>query len=444
MRRTACRVLMTLALVCPGVVAAAGGPQAAPEPPAVPARQSTPAPPPTPAPPAAPEPAAEASVLAVPTRDIFDVIRAWRHKPEPAPPGPEDYKRLMIAGAPVISYNPASGAGLGAAGNVAFYRGHPDHTRISSLVGSLIGTTKEQLLFNAKIDASSLKNTWGLHSDNRLYWTNQDTYGLGTGTKEDEALNARYDFFRFYETLYRQVHRNLYVGVGFLYDLHSDVRPSEDDEAAWPRSPFVTYSTQNGFDLDSQTSAGFTVQALVDSRDGSINPSRGWYANVDHRMSFEGFLGGSSTWQQVNCDLRTYLRLSKDAWHRLAFWTFANLDVGSIAPYFDLPATGTDTYGRSGRGYAQGRFRGQRLAYGEVEYRWTFTRSGLLGAVAFLNTQTLSDEQTGERLFDSFATGAGVGLRPMINKRSKTNLGLDIGWGKDGSTGVYLAVQEAF
>jgi hypothetical protein len=103
-----------------------------------------------------------------------------------------------------------------------------------------------------------------------------------------------------------------------------------------------------------------------------------------------------------------------------------------------------DTYGRSGRGYAQGRFRGQRLAYGEVEYRWTMTRSGLLGMVAFLNTQTLSDKQAGERLFDSFATGAGVGLRLMINKRSKTNLGLDIGWGKDGAHGVYLAVQEAF
>jgi len=234
------------------------------------------------------------------------------------------------------------------------------------------------------------------------------------------------------------------VGVGFLYDLHSDVRPSEDDEAAWPDSPYVTYSAQNGFDLDSQTSAGFTVHALLDSRDGSINPSRGWYANVDYRMFFEGFLGGSSTWQQVDFDIRTYLRLSKDARHRLAFWTFANLDTGGVAPYFDLPATGMDTYGRSGRGYPQGRFRGERLAYGEAEYRWTFTRSGLFGAVAFLNTQTLSDEQTGERLFDSFATGAGVGLRLMINKRSKTNLGLDIGWGKDGSTGVYLAVQEAF
>jgi len=82
--------------------------------------------------------------------------------------------------------------------------------------------------------------------------------------------------------------------------------------------------------------------------------------------------------------------------------------------------------------------------YGEVEYRWTVTRNGLFGVVAFLNTETLSNEQTGEKLFDSFATGAGFGFRLMLNKRSQTNLCLDIGRGKQGSSAVYFAVQEAF
>ena len=209
MHRTACPLLTTLALALPGAGVAADTPRD-PEPRAVATPQATPAP--SPAPEASTSP--EASDVAVPTRDVFDVIRAWRHKPEPAPPGPEDYKKLMIAGAPVISYNPASGAGIGAAGNVAFYRGAPDNTRISSLVGSLIGTTKEQLLFNAKIDASTPRNVWGLHSDNRLYWTSQDTYGLGTATTPDEAVNARYDFFRFYETVYRQVRKQPLRGRG--------------------------------------------------------------------------------------------------------------------------------------------------------------------------------------------------------------------------------------
>jgi hypothetical protein len=78
------------------------------------------------------------------------------------------------------------------------------------------------------------------------------------------------------------------------------------------------------------------------------------------------------------------------------------------------------------------------------DIRWTVTRNGLFGIVAFLNTQTLSDKQTGERLFDSLATGGGVGLRLLINKRSKTNLCLDFGLGREGSSGVYFGVQEAF
>lgn len=75
----------------------------------------------------------------------------------------------------------------------------------------------------------------------------------------------------------------------------------------------------------------------------------------------------------------TYVPLAQDGRHILAFWLFADLVVGGVAPYFDLPATGLDTYGRSARGYGEGQFRGERLGYGEIEYRGTLTRNGLLG-----------------------------------------------------------------
>jgi hypothetical protein len=64
--------------------------------------------------------------------------------------------------------------------------------------------------------------------------------------------------------------------------------------------------------------------------------------------------------------------------------------------------------------------------------------------VVFLNTTTASNLESGETLFDSFATGGGAGLRLSINKRSKTNLCFDVGFGKNGSKGVYLSIQEAF
>ena len=123
---------------------------------------------------------------------------------------------------------------------------------------------------------------------------------------------------------------------------------------------------------------------------------------------------------------------------------FADLVVGGVAPYLRLAGDAGDTYGRSARGYAEGQFRGERLAYGEIEYRGTLTRNGLLGMVAFLNTTTA--DQSGQRRtpLRQLRTGGGAGLRLLINKRSKTNLCFDVGFGKQGSKGVYLAVQEAF
>ena len=82
--------------------------------------------------------------------------------------------------------------------------------------------------------------------------------------------------------------------------------------------------------------------------------------------------------------------------------------------------------------------------YGELEYRAALTRNGLLGMVAFVNTVTLSNTQADEKLFDSFAPAGGIGLRVLFNKRSRTNLCIDYGWGRQGSKGLYLGLQEAF
>ena len=161
-------------------------------------------------------------------------------------------------------------------------------------------------------------------------------------------------------------------------------------------------------------------------------------------MHIDGLLGGSSSWEKINLDLRSYAPLSPDRRHRLAMWAYADLVVDGVAPYFDLPTTAGDSYGRSGRGYAEGHFRGEKLAFLELEYRGPVTRNNLLGVVAFFNTTTISNHQEGERLFDNFAPGGGAGLRLLLNKRSKTNLAFDVGFGESGNHGIYLTVQEAF
>ena len=219
----------------------------------------------------------------------------------------------------------------------------------------------------------------------------------------------------------------------------------------------MTYSTQHGLPVDSQQSGSISANLLLDKRVGEIDPRRGWMVQGWYRFSFDGFLGGDSDWQLAHVELRTYLPLgpqprtsetspavSVPAKHRLAFWTFTDVTTRGAAPYFDLPETVSDVYGRSARAYQQGRYRGERLAYGEVEYRGMLTRNGLLGIVAFANATTVTNLDAGEKLFDSYAPAGGAGLRVLFNKRSRTNLCVDVAFGKDGAKGLYFALQDAF
>jgi hypothetical protein len=379
-----------------------------------------------------------------PTVDVFDLLRALRHKP--ADPASEswDYRKRMTAFAPVVGAKPSSGVLLGAAGNVAFYRGEPATTHISSAVASLTFSTKGQVALTDRFTMFGRDDRWRLDGDERAQWTSLETHALGTSADTRAGVDADYDFFRLHHTAYYRVRRALFVGSGLYFDTHTNVAPSEGAEGEWAGSSYAQYSEAHGLPLETQRSAGVSADLLWDDRDSFINPTRGWFAKVSYRALFDGFLGGSSSWQKVQVDVRSYRRLSADGRHALAVWTFADLVVTGAAPYFDLPATGLDTYGRSARGYSEGQFRGERLAYGEIEYRGRLTRNGLLGMVAFLNTTTAASRLDGEQLFDSFATGGGAGLRLLINKRSRTNLCFDLGFGKQGSRGVYLGIQEAF
>ena len=378
--------------------------------------------------------------------DVTDLIRRIRGKtvtPEEQEAS-HDPGRPAYAIAPVIGYKPASGAFFGIGGNMAVLRGDPATTHMSSTIVSATFSTKKQISITARSNIVGADNRWELDGDNRAQWTSQDTFGLGTTSSPDARVNMRFDRFRFYETVSAKVYRSLLAGVGLHYSTNTNVEPRDEADESWSSSPYVTYTTANGFPLEGQTSAGPGFNLEMDTRDSSINARRGWLAGASYRTFFNGFLGGDSTWQELYLDGRTYRPLGRTGRHTLAFWLWGDLVTGGVAPYLDLPSTGMDKYGRSGRGYAEGRFRGERLIYGEVEYRATLTRNGFMGVVAFLNTTSLTDRASGERLFDSFATGGGAGFRLLLNKRSRTNLCADFGWGRDGSRGFYLSVQEAF
>ena len=292
--------------------------------------------------------------------DLIDLLRKIRHKeltPEQKAAA-ADPKARMRAIAPVIGYKPSTGATIGIAGNMARFFGDPATTRISSTVASLTFSTKNQTSVSVRLDGSGPGDRWSLDGDNRLQWTSQDTFGLGT-TTPDDPTNMKFDYIRLYETAYRKVYRRLHAGVGFHYSTHTDIGPGEGAEAAWAGSPHVTYSERYGFDLESQTSAGLSANARIDSRNSAINPDRGWLVGVSYRPFIKDLLGGDSTWQELYLDTRTYRKLDSRGRHMLAFWLWGDMVTGESRRTSTCPRPGwTSTaapHGDTPRGGCAGR-----------------------------------------------------------------------------------------
>jgi len=388
--------------------------------------------------------AAAPSSPAWPAADVTDLWRKVRPKPEPAEQDtsvrPKEPSSHFLVVAPAIGSKPSTGLTLGINANTAFYQGDPSTTHISSMAGGFRVSQKKQVLSNIRFSVFTSDDRWFLSGDNRLNWTSLNTYDLGADADTLHAENVKYTFTRLYETVYRTVKPGLFIGGGVNLEARSNIR-SGDTVTSFDQSAYLAYTQQHGFSPDKQVSTGANVGLLYDTRDNAINASHGWLASADYRTFFSQ-LGGDATWQELLVDVRTYRPLTASGSQRVAFWLLTDLITGGTAPYFDLPTTGGDV--RSGRGYSEGRYRGERLVYGEVEYRGTITPNGLLGFVAFLNASTFGSPDAGARLFESYAPAGGVGLRVMLNKRSRTNLTTDWGWGKNGSSGFYLGIQEAF
>jgi hemolysin activation/secretion protein len=125
----------------------------------------------------------------------------------------------------------------------------------------------------------------------------------------------------------------------------------------------------------------------------------------------------------------------------LAFWTYYWTSLTPGTPYLNLPSLGWEPYQRSGRGFQQNRYRGQRLAYFETEYRRDITRNGLLGFVLFANVNSVTEPDTYK--FTYWHPAAGTGLRFKFNKKSGTNISLDYGISRNYSS-INLNLGETF
>jgi hypothetical protein len=377
-------------------------------------------------------------------------------------------RKVTIIPMPVIAANPTTGLIFGVAPGFNWFNGNPETTSLTSFLGTFLYTAKNQVFLQVRGNMFLKDDRWLLMSDIRFNLNSQPTYGLSTnseymyhtvvgedgevsddlvkGPPENEMM--AFTHFRFYQTaLKRHKDSRFFYGVGYHLDIMSNIDDKELDlEATPPRITYhYSYQTTKELPLEGYTQSGISLNASLDSRDNVANPYDGRLVFASLRLNPE-FLGSTASASQLWLEYRDYFNLSKSRPRNLiAFWAYGWFVTSGKSPYMFLPATGWDMFSRSARPYTHGRFRGEDLAYTEVEWRFPLQKSkDRLGGVVFVNATTASSRTDNVDLFSYFQAGYGAGLRYMISPKNRVNIGLDYGRGIHGASAIFLNLNEMF
>jgi Omp85 superfamily domain len=377
-------------------------------------------------------------------------------------------KKVSIIPLPVIAANPTTGFMFGVAPGFNWKMGDPKNTSMSTALGLAIYTTNKQLFTSMRANVFLSEDKWNLLSDIRFALNSQPTYGLGTkielasqtivgddGEVSDDPYNKvprqemmAFTQFRFYQTVLRR-HQDtrFFYGLGYHLDLISNIDDKQLNlDTVPPQETFhYEYQTRKGISTEKYTQSGVSLNLAFDSRDNVANPYKGKYAFARFTVN-PTFIGSTTNTSQLWLEYRDYLSLSKSRPRNLlAFWTYGWFSTSGKIPYLFLPALAWDMFGRSGRPYTHGRFRGENLVYGEAEWRFPLQKTKeRFGAVIFLNTTTASNKYYNIGLLDYLQFGYGAGLRVQLSAKNRINLCLDYGFGAHGANGFFLQLNEAF
>jgi hypothetical protein len=343
-------------------------------------------------------------------------------------------RRLRISAVPAVGYTLQTGLAVIAAGNATFYT---DSTSKQSVISTSIAYTQyHQVIAPIMAEIWSGNNAWHLSVDWRYMKYPSLTFGLGMRSQLNEGYTLDYSAIRLHQIMFRRIDGGkIYLGLGWTYDYFWNIREVDTPDGIKITS-FARYDSR-----PTEVASGPVLAALWDTRDNPINAHKGGFV----RMEFQTHPQWASTdpaWNAFILDARKYVTFPAQSNNVLAFWTYDWFTKRGAPPYLLLPNTGGDPASNTGRGYIQGRYRGNNFIYLEGEYRMQLTSNGLFGAVVFCNAQSVT--RTGIRDVSVIAPGYGAGLRIKLNKFSGTNLSVDYGFGIGGSHGLFVNLGEVF
>jgi len=358
-------------------------------------------------------------------------------EPTPEERAAEAKRKFHWNAVPFILTNPLVGFGFGVAG-AGVFRFDDDVAKLSKFATNVLYTVKNQLSIPLRTSIFFGGGNWSLVGYTNWQIFPAPTWGLGGNTPNGDEVIVDKSLLRLWETAYRRVFDDLYVGAGLYFDRFYSV--SDRGAAPGVVNPFTSYPYGTSGPYNN---VGISVDLLFESRDNPVNATEGYYATATYR-AFPRWMGSDYDWQSLYVDGRAYFSLPKP--HVLAFWAYTWFSFGNV-PYLNLPSIGSDPEARSGRGYIEGRHIGKALLYAEAEYRfqiWDF-----VGGVVGVNVHSASQPRVAGQpqntpVYQYWYPAATVGLRVLVNKPTRANGLIEYGLGLDGSHGIYLNINENF
>ncbi|MCJ7757731.1 MAG: outer membrane protein assembly factor [Gillisia sp.] len=335
-------------------------------------------------------------------------------------------KKTSFSAYPYVFYSPESQLAAGAGGIYIFYAGQEENLKPSKIgFGGYYSTNKQY-----KLSVSPVLYLF----DNNLYIEAPTSFGYfinkfwGIGSDVPDYEDASYAMQTFNTTVKVQIPPLLLfsadrTGLIFDYDQTDIVDKMENEKLEDETLP----------GNDGGTVIGLGTDLVWDSRDNLFFPNSGIYQYFKTVI----YPGGMSDFNFAlfELDVRSFLAISSD--HVFAFNFYVQSVVGDT-PFYKLPALGGQN---RMRGFFNGRYRDNFYGMMQVEYRqYVWNR---LGMVAFVGAGNVANNILNYE-FNSLKTSGGLGLRFLFNEKQKINLRMDIGFGSDGSHGIYFGIQEAF
>lgn len=384
--------------------------------------------------------------------DVTDIIRKLFHK---------DSTKIKkepstIAFLPSLGYNPSYGFQFGINITGGKYFGKKDSTTLS--IFTILGyvTTKGVATAQVRHNLFMAKNRLNFQGNWQISKIVTLDYGPGSGLVTDSlgkfSINGlplendsatfpiRYNYLRFTERAYLEVKKHLYLGVGLSFDIREKI--NDERLASMGHTPHYDYSIENDYNPEKYSANGLLIDVQYNTREHPNRSYGGIYTDLGFRFN-QRWMGSTKNGVQMLTEFRKYWSLSKKKpQHVLAFWHWGSYLLSGNIPYLEMPATGSDMFARSGRGYTIGAIKGKSFFYSELEYRFPITSNGFMSGVVFSNAQTASYKE--DKLFEYWVPAGGAGLRLLFNKHTRTNVCLDFAWGRYGSGGVFFGLNEVF